>query len=756
MKWERIQRELSHTELRSLALLCGGMALLMLVAVFLSVGGTGQLALSGASQTAVTWLGDQQNVPPSFSNNGYPYPAYTTCYVQDNPYPPIDTPVCTDYPGATGPWDAMGVSLGNFEYSNLSGATFWTGVFSVNPPQGSPNGTAGETEYTGEQIFGHLQGYTFSFPTGGNALGPFSTGSEPSVPAGSQLELEWSCLPSRDVIEETGESGSGCGIQYIGSGKVCDITSQVFNVNPFTTSTTGGGPGFSTGGAMAGAATITAPTTAGTYNYTLTCNSSSFGQPTMTIPVNVTPSAPPPAPSIDSFYASPSTVDYDEGSTIYWSSSNTSECWLGTGYGSIGQVAPSGSWDTPPLTSGQTYSLQCYPNYPAYYGGWFGDSLTSIAVNPPSAPSIDSFYASPSSVAYNTGSTIYWSSSNTSECWLGSGYGAIGAVAPNGSWDTPPLTSTQTYDLQCYPNYPDYYGGWFGLGSWEATVTVTPDVCNDITPSPSVPPGCNTPSSVPGPCIPSGDTYSGGQCVSACSNGQGAQGSCSGCDNGYVLSGGSCSPQCANGQGAQGSCSGCDSGYGLSGGSCTPQCANGLDYGTYGPSCTCPANYSPSGGPDCVQTSCANNLNFSLYPSCTCPANYSPSGSGCVQTSCANNLNFSLYPSCTCPASYSPSGSICVGTLGTGSSTFSADPARVQRGSSSTLTWTTSGMASCGIVGTDGSAPLASGSAVSDGQHTETAIVTQDTTYTLTCADGNGNSQSEQATVGIVPAYQEL
>lgn len=187
--------------------------------------------------------------------------------------------------------------------------------------------------------------------------------------------------------------------------------------------------------------------------------------------------------------------------------------------------------------------------------------------------------------------------------------------------------------------------------------------------------------------------------VASCSNGQGAAGSCTSCNSGYVLSGGSCFLQCPNGQGAAGSCTSCNSGYVLSGGSCAVQCPNGQ--GASGNCSSCNAGYMLSGG--------------------------------------------------SCVLGSAP------GTLGTGSSAFSASPSRVQKGESSTLGWTTNGMVTCGIAGSDGSVPLISGTPVSDGQHTATASnITKDTAYTLTCVDGNNNSLSEQATVTLVPSYQEI
>lgn len=139
-------------------------------------------------------------------------------------------------------------------------------------------------------------------------------------------------------------------------------------------------------------------------------------------------------------------------------------------------------------------------------------------------------------------------------------------------------------------------------------------------------------------------------------------------------------------------------------------------------------------GSDCGVTltplACANGLNYATYgPSCTCPSGQTQSGSTCVPL-CQNGQG--IQGSCaSCNSGYLLTGGSCLQELGP----FSANPVRVLKGETTALTWTTNGMVSCGVVGTDGSTPLASGSAVSNGQHTVTATVTEDTIYTLTCTD---------------------
>lgn len=79
---------------------------------------------------------------------------------------------------------------------------------------------------------------------------------------------------------------------------------------------------------------------------------------------------------------------------------------------------------------------------------------------PTPAPSISSFAASPSSVSYNTGSTLSWASSNATGCSISP---TVGSVAASGSRSTGNLASNTTYTLTCTGN---------GSASKQTTVSV--------------------------------------------------------------------------------------------------------------------------------------------------------------------------------------------------------------------------------------------------------------------------------------------
>lgn len=109
-------------------------------------------------------------------------------------------------------------------------------------------------------------------------------GTPPAVAPGSELTMQWSCLPSRTV------NSAGC--QYRQFNSHCNpYTGVLYSAGTVSSGSSGSGPGFSPSG-LTGTRTVTAPTTPGTYTYSLTCQGS-WGLPAMTIPVVVGETATP-------------------------------------------------------------------------------------------------------------------------------------------------------------------------------------------------------------------------------------------------------------------------------------------------------------------------------------------------------------------------------------------------------------------------------------------------------------------------------
>jgi hypothetical protein len=183
-------------------------------------------------------------------------------------------------------------------------------------------------------------------------------------------------------------------------------------------------------------------------------------------------------------------------------------------------------------------------------------------------------------------------------------------------------------------------------------------------------------------------------------------------------------------------------------GTCVP---TGGSYSSTANRCSCPAGQRVSGTACVPNPLCSNGLNDSYAPSCTCPAGrYQPLGSStCIPLPvCANGLNSSYSPSCTCPAGQAQvlGGSTCV--LEGAINNLSADPTRVRKGGTITLSWSTSNMDSCTLRGPVSGAVATISSALSG---TLSRVIANQSIYTLTCVDSTGTSRAQSVTVNLVP-----
>ncbi len=146
-----------------------------------------------------------------------------------------------------------------------------------------------------------------------------------------------------------------------------------------------------------------------------------------------TPNCVPPPP-IASISADSTSIPYNTATTIRWSSTNATSCtvfppsWTGT----------SGTQSTGNLTSLYTYTLGC--------DGPGGSVSASVTVTVGGAPTL-TFSADSTSVAYNTGTTLRWSSANTVTCTASGDWS--GGKSLSGSEGTGNLTSSKTYNLTC-------------------------------------------------------------------------------------------------------------------------------------------------------------------------------------------------------------------------------------------------------------------------------------------------------------------
>jgi hypothetical protein len=191
------------------------------------------------------------------------------------------------------------------------------------------------------------------------------------------------------------------------------------------------------------------PTATTTYTLTATGDGGSVTA-TATVTVNA---APPTAPAIGSFGASPSSITSGQSSRLSWSGiTNATSCSIDNGVGNV-PCANGGRTVSP--TSTTTYTLT------ATGAGGSVTATARVSVVAPTGPAIGSFAASPSSITSGGSSTLAWSGIiNATTCAIDNGVGAVPCA--NGNRSVSPGATT-TYTLTATG----------AGGSTTATATVT-------------------------------------------------------------------------------------------------------------------------------------------------------------------------------------------------------------------------------------------------------------------------------------------
>lgn len=161
-----------------------------------------------------------------------------------------------------------------------------------------------------------------------------------------------------------------------------------------------------------------------------------------------------PACTIDSFIASPSTITSGNTTTLSW---NTTNCTSVTISGIVGVFGADGSTITPALTSNTTYTLTAT-------GDITDTQSLTVTVTPiiiVDTCTIDSYYASPSTVNNGYSSTLSWNTTNCTSVSI-SGGNIGGSYSVDGSVNTGALSYTTNYTLTAS-----------GSNTASSTVTVT-------------------------------------------------------------------------------------------------------------------------------------------------------------------------------------------------------------------------------------------------------------------------------------------
>ena len=179
-----------------------------------------------------------------------------------------------------------------------------------------------------------------------------------------------------------------------------------------------------------------------------------------------------------SIVASPGTICVGESSHISWATTDATSIVIQPG---IGSVSAYGERDVSP-TQTTTYTMTLSNST-----GGYGQTSATVYVNnsgscqPPTPLPTVTISASPSTVPYNSSSTITWTSNNATSCTASGGTnGWAGSKNLSGTFYTGALTNTTTYYITCTNSS--------GSASDSTTVTVIPQTQNPtvtITANPS-------------------------------------------------------------------------------------------------------------------------------------------------------------------------------------------------------------------------------------------------------------------------------
>lgn len=181
-----------------------------------------------------------------------------------------------------------------------------------------------------------------------------------------------------------------------------------------------------------------------TTTYTLTAYP---GGKTATATVTVTNTPPSNVCSVNSFNATPSTIQSGNSSVLKWVTTNCTSVSIA----GIGSALPANGSQVVSPANTTTYTLTAYP------GGQTVSTTVTVTNPQPNACSINSFTANPSSIVTGGSSNLIW---NTTNCTYVNISSLGNNLAADGSQTVYP-NNTTTYTLSAFPN-----GG-------TATVTVT-------------------------------------------------------------------------------------------------------------------------------------------------------------------------------------------------------------------------------------------------------------------------------------------
>jgi|GEM_PF-1917298 len=195
-----------------------------------------------------------------------------------------------------------------------------------------------------------------------------------------------------------------------------------------------------TGARAAGGGTESTGALTATKSYTMTCTAANGATAAATAQVIV--NTPDPAPVVILFSGA-TQIQSGTATTLFWDSSNATSCEASGGWSGTKAIANNES--TGNLTANTTFVLICTG------AGGTGSSSLTITVTAGPVPANVDIFAWPSSTTPALGTTIAWSSTNTTSCIASAGGGNadwLSQVGVAGSLALTPAVTT-TYTMTC-------------------------------------------------------------------------------------------------------------------------------------------------------------------------------------------------------------------------------------------------------------------------------------------------------------------
>ncbi len=215
---------------------------------------------------------------------------------------------------------------------------------------------------------------------------------------------------------------------------------------------TGGfGTWATTGGATTGSATMTAPNTTGDYTFTVTCTTTGGQSTFITSVITVTGGSSPSVASV-SFIDNSLEIQASNTATLSWTPINANNCNITSVSGPTGTTTGNNWIGMFPTAGTFTYKVTCTATGGALPVNPEATATVTVTTTPPPAVSSVVFANSSLNVQTNNSATLTWTPTNAGSCVISptsTPAGPTGTTTGNSWTGTFPTAGTFTYKVTC-------------------------------------------------------------------------------------------------------------------------------------------------------------------------------------------------------------------------------------------------------------------------------------------------------------------